>query len=443
MIQEALGDSRDTAELGSRIRALRLAARLSQKQLADFSTLSVRAIRDIENGRVKQPRKDTFQLLRKALDLSASEWDTLKELIPRGVPDTDRAAPAGPEPLGPPAANGPILGRDDELATLLKLFGVEHRRLITLTGIEGVGKTRLAQELARALYQREGASVLWVAMADEPRGWLRQESAAAAVSARIRELVHADHDGVRQVGELIGDRDTLLVLDGVRRPGELTGLVPLLHRECPRLRVLMTARSALGAAATSVFPLAPLPVPHADPHPREAHWERNASVQVFLTYVQQTRHAFRLNGSNVTAVGQICSALDGLPMALELAARWSLIYSPWQLAEQLAADPLMVTRLPEGWEWGEPGLFQSVREALKELTPRQRALLDVMARRRGYWTMGEAAESAGIDVSESAGEMYTLLMHGLLRRTDCADQTFFESLNIVRFLQNGQEVEAA
>ncbi|MFH9423997.1 helix-turn-helix domain-containing protein [Streptomyces sp. NPDC017529] len=428
--------------LGPQLRALRLAARLSQKQLADVSTLSVRAIRDIENGRVRQPRRDTCRLLVKALDLRTGRRDALRVFDSADTPAPGADAPAGLEPLAPPVGNGPLIGRRDELSTLTRLFTTEQRRLITLTGIGGVGKSRLAQELARTLYERDGTSVLWVRLDEAAGGGRPQGGVAAAVSARARELVHTGPEGARRIGELLGDGDTLLVLDGARSYGELAGLVPPLHGECPRLRVLITARSATGTAANAVFPLAPLPVPLAEPHPCVATTEANASVQVFLTYVQHMRPAFRLNGANVAAVVRTCRALDGLPMALELAARWSLVYSPWQLARQLAADPLLVTRPPEGWAGGVPGVLESVRDAVDALTHRQGALLTAMLKRGGYWTMAEAAEAVGTGLAEAADDTYALLLHGLLRRTDCAGQTLFETLNIVRSLRTGRPVAA-
>ncbi len=427
------GLERRPVAFGASLRALRLRAGLSQKQLADFSTLSVRAIRDLEAGRVRSPRRDTLRLLEKALNLGPDRGDSLTAGL-SSASSSGLGPFLGAWPVRPPVANGTLIGRSRELDTLMHLFGAEQRRLLAVTGIEGVGKTRLALEFARALHIRHESSILWVSLSDEVRPWGKQTAEAALLSARIRELIHAGPEGARRIGELIGDRSTLIALDGLRTTGASADVIAQLLAECPGLRMLITTRNPAGLAAESLFPLAPLPVPDAAHGMEPARAEEVASVRMLLMQMKQVRPAFELSAGTVATVVRICGALDGLPGALEHGARWSLVYSPQELARQLEADPLLVATPPAGGEWGTPRLFESVRRAVLSLTRRQRRLLSVMGRRPGQWSIAEVSASTGLGTADVMDDMYMLLMRGLIRRRDEADQSLFELLNIVRHL---------
>lgn len=425
-----------SAAFGPRVRGLRLRAGLSQKQLADFSTLSVRAIRNIETGRVRSPRRDTLRLLLRNLDLDPQERDLLERLGSEG-PDRAPSPSAVSHPGDLPAANGPLVGRHHEFDALMNLFVAERRRLITVTGIEGVGKTRLALEFARELH-REGMRVLWVPLAEDAPLWRAHGGEAATLATQVRGFVRAGEQGTRRIRELIGDCDTLIALDGQRRSGGPTEAVTRLLAECPRLRILVTARGTVGRAAESLFPLGPLSVPDTGCDTDPTTLQQSASVRMFLLFMRQVRPDFRLDPGNAALVVSICRALDGLPAALERGARWSLVYSPQQLVQQLAVDPLTVVRPPDGAGWGAPPVFESVRQTMVSLTRRQRLLLSAMAQHVGCWSIAEAALSTGMSITECAKDIYNLLLHGLIRRRDNGDQSHFEALNIVRCIQRDQ-----
>lgn len=381
---------------------------------------------------MQNPRKDTLDLLVSKLNLSTSERDLLETL---GCGST-AATPLGPLPAAesghPPVANGPLIGRGDEFDALMNLFVVEHRRVITVTGIEGVGKTHLALDVAGALHEQQGTAVLWTGLAEGERPRSRQDADSALLALRVRALLSAGDEGARRIRELVGDRDTLIVLDGAREAGAMTRAFPQVLADCPGLRVLITMRNPAAVDAESLFPLAPLSVPDVGSEHEPAMAEQAASVRMFLSQMKQTRPAFRLSAQNTAAVVGICRSLDGLPAALELGARWALVYSPQQLTEQLAVDPLLLTRPPEGSPWAGGGMFASIPSAVEALSSRQRLLLTAMARRLGDWSVAEAAAAAGTGVVESAADLYALLVRGLIRRRDCRDQSLFTLLNIVR-----------
>ncbi|SEF09383.1 helix-turn-helix domain-containing protein [Streptomyces sp. Ag109_O5-10] len=411
------------APFGRRLRDLRLRSGLSQKQLARSSTLSVRAIRDLENGRVRQPRADSLRLLAEALGLSAPQLNRL----------TNGHSPGCPASAAEPAVSGPFIGREQELAALTTMLGADHHRLITITGIEGVGKTRLAREVTHALEAAEHATVLWLPLDDD-----RLRSGRAPVGAPDqptwwREVVHRGPDSRRRLAETIGDADSILVLDGARPEDELTDLTAHLLAVCPRLRILVTTRNPGGMPLDTLFPLAPLPVPSPDIEPEDL--DAVASVALLLAQTKRIRPAFRPDPHVLADVARICHALDGLPAALESVAHWSLIYSLRQLARQLAVEPLTVARRPLGGPQ-RPDAYASVHHTVATLSSRQRDLLSIMSQKPsresdGYWSVAEVADQMGLPAAECADDVYHLVILGILRRVDRHDVAMFKVLNIV------------
>ncbi|MFD1660854.1 helix-turn-helix domain-containing protein [Streptomyces caeni] len=411
------------APFGRRLRNLRLQMGLSQKQLARSSTLSVRAIRDLENGRVRQPRADSLRLLADALGLSAPQMNRLAN-------DHALGFLAG---TAEPAGSGPFIGREQELAALTTMFGAEHHRLVTIIGIEGVGKTRLALEVARALEAAEHWTALWLPPDD---GQLRSGRALVGAPGQptwLREVVHSGPDSRRRLVETIGGSNALLVLDGARPEDELVDITAHLLAACPRLRILVTTRNPGGMPLDTLFPLAPLPVPPSDTEP--ADLDKVASVALLLAQTKRIQPAFRPDPHVLADVARICRALDGLPAALESAAHWSLIYSLRELAHQIATEPLTVARRPHGGH-RQPDAYASVHDTVAALSSRQRDLLATMSHGSsgemdGYWSVPGVADKMGLTAAECADDIYHLLILGILRRVDHHDVAMFRVLNIV------------
>jgi len=404
---------------GRRLRDLRLRTGLSQKQLATSSTLSVRAIRDLENGRVRQPRMDTLRLLSAALGL--------------GVPEMDRLAndhlPGALTREAEPAVGGPFLGREQEVAALTAMLGPKRHRLVTITGIEGVGKTRLALEVASGLETSEGLTVVWLPLDDDRFRGGNTPVGAPERPAWLREVVRSGLDGRRRLVETSAEVDGILVLDGARPEDELEALTTNILAACPLLRILVTTRDPVGMPLDTLFPLAPLPLPSADTP--TADLDQVPSVALLLARMKRIQPAFRPDPRTLADVADICRALDGIPAALEVAAHWSLIYSPRQLAHQLDTEPLSVVRRPHG-DHRRPEAFASVHRTIAALSRRQRDLLTTMSSETDdYWSVPEAANRMGMTAAECADDVYHLLILGVLRRVDRHDVATFRMLNIV------------
>lgn len=302
-------------EFGELLRTHRIGAGLTQQQLADFAMVSVRAIRDLECGRTRSPRAETVRLLADGLRLDEESRADLQQAGGRAA---GRSAVAPPAPAGPA---GLIVGREAEAAALAALLtegrpGTGPAGLVTVTGVSGVGKTRLALEVAGELHFRHGWSVLW----------------------------HPSHT----VPSIDDDQDTVLVTD--RRPD------PRLLEAHPRLRIIVTALAPIGLPGEQVFPLGPL----AD----------DAAVRVLLTHVHRVRPAFKAEPANQAALMGLVHELDGLPSALEFAAGWFMVYSPQHLLERLRSNPLDPT---------SAHLRDSLRRSLSTLDADGRELLVRMA----------------------------------------------------------------
>ncbi|MFB4279042.1 BTAD domain-containing putative transcriptional regulator [Nonomuraea sp. MTCD27] len=215
-----------------------------------------------------------------------------------------------------PASVSKLIGRDEALAEIRGL--VEEERLVTLTGSGGVGKTRLAVEVANRLVDgfADGA---WLVALDQAS---RSPAEAILAALDIREDAApkgpADGDPAAQLAAVLKPRRMLLVLDNCEHVVEqVAELAEVLLRACPGLRVLATSREPLAVAGEVLWSVPPLDVPaSAD----LAAMARSDAVRLFVTRAAASARGFALEAGNAQAVAQLCRRLDGIPLALELAA---------------------------------------------------------------------------------------------------------------------------
>ncbi|WP_410618108.1 BTAD domain-containing putative transcriptional regulator [Amycolatopsis sp. cmx-8-4] len=215
-----------------------------------------------------------------------------------------------------------FVGRDDELKLLAELLG--GARLVTLTGPGGAGKTRLATEAASRHPVHQQGRVWFVALAgvrdaDDVPGALLGALGVRDMRSTETEVRRRAADPLEQAVEVLGGGDTLLVLDNCEHVVDAAARLAddLLHR-VPRLRVLATSREPLAITGEALCPLGPLPVPAERAAPAEA--AELDSTRLFLDRAAAVRPDFALDESTVDSVGEICRRLDGMPLALELAA---------------------------------------------------------------------------------------------------------------------------
>lgn len=315
----------DRSRFGRLLRNTRVAHGLTQEELAARARLSPRAVSDLERGLKLAPRWSTVRLLIAALELTSSD-----------AADFVAAARSTAADAAPPANNLPadvstFIGREWELAELPSQLSTA--RLLTLTGPGGVGKTRLALRLATRVQPRYPDGVWLIDLAPLSDHGLLAQSFAAALG--VRDTGHRSMlDAVR---DRIASQTLLLVVDNCEHlAAPCAEFVERLLRACPHLRVLATSREPLGIAGETVWRVATLRLPTGPATVEEL--SAYEAVQLFVERARATLPSFRLTAPNAVAVARICRRLDGLPLAIELAAARVNLLSVEQLAARLAAS---------------------------------------------------------------------------------------------------------
>lgn len=433
------GEKEVVDKLGEMLKVSRRQAGLTQEQLAGLSTVSVRAIRDLELGKVQQPRRETIRLLAGALRLSGSRRAAF-ELAAGGVSAAGTLKKVyDVEQALPPTSIGPFVGRQPELRAVTELLGTERERLVTVVGAIGVGKTRLVLEATQVLHTRNRIPVLWVHMGGGA-------NAAAGVPqlllANWVSEVIAGGGPFHELAQVIGNKPTLLVLDGIEAPSAVqASLMQVLH-SCPRLSVLITTREPSPGLGERVLPLAPLALP-GPATLADGNWDTDQpALALMMSYLRHLRPDILPTESVAATMARICRALDGLPQALESAASWLPLYAPHQLLEAAESFPLTLTEHMSAANSEVAGAFRrSLGQSIATLQPQHAALLRVLASQDTSWTVGAVAQQANCTRAEALRGLHALLLRGLVRpvryeQAGHSGLTHFTVLNLVHYLVN-------
>jgi len=319
-------------------------------------------------------------------------------------------APLAPAPVtphasdadNPPPGRGPemhpslpmqttrFFGRGDEISQILA--SLRRNRIVTLTGPGGAGKTRLALEAAYRL-AAEGAGgpsiggMQFVALADVAQAGPMLEAMRAALCGKAV----GDRDPLDQIAQAASVRPALLILDNFERLVEEGGAVlqQLLER-AGGLSCLVTSRLQLGLPGEQVHEVPPLPVPEADDTPvRLLAWP---SVRLFVDRAQAKAPEFHVTAANAPAVAALVRGLEGIPLALELAAAWSRVYAPAQMVRELADRYGWLTRNARGVADRHRTLRAAVAWSYDLLAPEAQDFLARLSAFRGGWSLDAARE---------------------------------------------------
>ncbi len=269
----------------------------------------------------------------------ASKWgETAPMSKSAPAPDSDRKKPTG----GAKSATGvalpiqptPFIGRQAELKAVKDLLIRENVRLVTLTGPGGTGKTRLALQVAADSSERFADGLYFVDLAPirEPDPVL----AAIARTVGLRET--SDRPLLDELKGHLRDKTMLLLLDNFEQVTAAAPKVVELLQDCPRLKLLVTSREALHVRGEHVFPVPPLALPGADlKQPTIELLTQYEAVRLFIDRALAVKPDFEVTNENAPAVAEICARLDGLPLAIELAAARISLFSPKALLERVGS----------------------------------------------------------------------------------------------------------
>jgi predicted ATPase/DNA-binding XRE family transcriptional regulator len=384
---------------GATLRKLRDAAGLTQEELASRAGLTALAVSALERGARKRPYPHTVRALAEALDLSDDERAILIEAVPRrdsDAPVPEKATVTPPSTL--PTSLTPLLGREREMEELEGLLRRASGRVLTLTGPGGIGKTRLGIEAAHKAQSHFPDGVIFVGLA--PLSDAALVVPTIAQSLGLREI--EGRSAREALYSFLKHKRLLLVLDNLEHLLEVVPEVISVIDASPDLRVLATSRAPLRVRGEQEYPVGPLGVPDPQRTPLLREVAGAAAVELFVERARAASPSFELTEANSAAVAAICWRLDGLPLALELAAARARFLGPTALLSRLdralEAKGGAARDLPERQRtmrstlnWSHDLLHVPEKELFRRLS--------VFA---GGWTL-EAAEALGEVEGEEGG----------------------------------------
>ncbi|MBA2278417.1 MAG: helix-turn-helix domain-containing protein [Chloroflexia bacterium] len=373
------------------MRSHRVAAGLSQERLAERARLSLRGISDLERGARRSPRLETVRMLSDALNLSQEDrvlfFRVARSLADGQQPQANESL-SKPVPSSLPVPPTSLVGRVHEIATIVELLDGASPRLITLTGPGGVGKTRLAQEAAAVVATAFPDGVCLVALASVADHSLVVSATADALGVRETPGV-----SLRAALErFLRSKRLLLVLDNFEHVLPAAPGVAVLLSTCSGLKVLTTSRVPLRVQGERQVPVSPLGVPGTGRQLSLADVARTEAVQLFVARVQDVRPDFALNRENVEAIVEMCRRLDGLPLALELAAVRVKVLTPHALLRRLERSLPLLTGGAQDLPTRHQALRATIAWSYDLLSPEEQVIFRRLAVFVGGWTL-EAAEA--------------------------------------------------
>jgi predicted ATPase len=233
----------------------------------------------------------------------------------------------------------PLIGREREVATAVRLLRRERVRLVTFTGPGGTGKTRLALQVAVELRDVLVGGVFFVSLAslNDPTLVIPTIARALGIRESMGQPLFA------RLVEVLQQKPVLLLLDNFEQVVEAAPQVADLLTSCPQLKLLVTSREVLHVRSEHEFAVPPLALPDPAHLPKLAALARTPAVALFLQRAQAARPEFKLTSTNARAVAEICVRLDGLPLAIELAAARMKLLSPQTLLARLDQPLIILT----------------------------------------------------------------------------------------------------
>jgi predicted ATPase/transcriptional regulator with XRE-family HTH domain len=433
------------ASFGLWLKRRRRVLDLTQDALAQQVGCSLATIQKIEADE-RRPSRQIAELLANALDIPTK--DRLLFLkVARGERATDGLAPIpGPveEPLlkgtGQPAYRAslpspltPLIGRENELAALARVLHDKQRRLVTLVGPGGIGKTRLAQQVAADCANDFEDGVVWVELAA-----LTDASLLPQVVASALGVLESPHQPISQtLSNHLRAKRLLLALDNCEHLiAPCSELAETLLNTCPGLKLLATSREVLGLAGEVVWTVAPLAWPNQQGGLSVRELVQYDAVRFFCDRALAVRRDFLVTDHNASAILQICNQLEGMPLALELAASRVKILAVEQIAAHLNDHLALLT---EGRRTA-PARQQTLRATMDWsydlLSEAERHWLCQLSVFAGGWTL-EAAQAVCVNigsapVDETLDGLSQLANKSLLEVEQQGERTRYRLLETIR-----------
>jgi predicted ATPase/DNA-binding SARP family transcriptional activator len=369
--------------------------------------------------------QDTRRVLVEELGIDPSpELRQVEAAILRHDPSLELRRPWGRDAGNLPVPPSPLIGRGVELVAVTALLRQPDVRLVTLSGAGGTGKTRLAIAAGEELRRDYEDGVFFVDLSalDDP------ELVPATIAGALGVRETAGQAIEQHLEDVLRERQLLLVLDNFEHVVVAGGLISELVAVGRSVKVLATSRTALRLSGEHEYPVPPLPVPRRGDGADVHALGRNPAVELFVARARATRHDFTLTSGNGQAVAEICLALDGLPLALELAAARTNVLAPDELLARLERRLDLLTAGPRDVPERQQTLRAAIDWSYHLLGGREQELFAASAVFAGGFTLEAATAVCDADVDRIAA----LVDHNLLHREELPEAVRFRMLETIR-----------
>ena len=410
---------------GELLKRYRESAHLSQADLAARAGLSRRGISDLERGARRAPQRETTRRLMDGLGLSEPQ----RSLFLDAARDGHFVTPGAQLTSALPFALSSFVGREREVEDVVNLL--QTARLLTLTGIGGIGKTRVALNVARRLQAEyaDGVALVDLSSLGDANPFLQTVATALGLRERPGEPI------ARTLIDCLRDRQTLIVLDNCEHLLDACALFAEESlRACGELRILATSREPLGVAGETRWTLPPMYVPTGN-DASAAELAASEAVRLFYERARALDAGLKLTHENLLAMVDICRRLDGLPLAIELAATWVTVLPTMEIARRVDSRLPVLARGSRTAQPRQQTLRASLDWSFDLLSEPQAALFQRLSVFAGGWTL-EAAESVcaegPVRIDDLLGTLSQLVDKSLVQVDASAPRGRYRFLETVR-----------